>query len=124
MRDRTLWILQNAAGGLVLVLLGLHMTITHLPALVGAFNPAGSDPVSWANVVARGHSPGFLAMYVALLGTGLLHGLIGLRGLLLELDPRPALRRGIGVALPVAGVALFVAGTWAAWASFALAQSA
>jgi succinate dehydrogenase hydrophobic anchor subunit len=121
MRDRGLWIWQIGAGVALVVLLGLHMMITHLPYVLGVFNPAGANPVDWQNVIARGRETGFLAFYVLLLGAGLLHGLTGLRGILLELNPGPGLRRGIGVALLLGGIALFAFGTYAAFAAHAVA---
>ncbi len=120
MRDRGLWIWQLGAGVLLVFLLGLHMVVTHLPSL-GVFNPAGANAVDWQNVVARGRETGFLVFYVLLLGAGLLHGLAGLRGILLELNPGPGLRKLIGVGLLLAGIALFVFGTYAAFAAHALA---
>jgi len=122
MRDQRLWTWQIAAGGLVLLLLGAHMTVMHLDALVGAFNPAGGRPIDWANVVARGRTVTFFVGYVLLLGAALVHGLIGLRGILLELGPPADLGRALNGLLLVAGAGLFVLGTWAAWASFLLSR--
>lgn len=122
MRDRTLWILQIAAGGVVLVLLALHMGTMHLDATLGVANPAGGSPVDWGNVSARGRSAGFLVAYVLMLGAALVHGLLGLRGVLVELSPAPGLRRALAALLAALGVILFALGTWAAWAGFVLAR--
>jgi succinate dehydrogenase/fumarate reductase cytochrome b subunit len=124
MRDRTLWILQIAAGGMVLVLLAVHMATMHLDATLGVLNPAGGSPVGWDNVAARGRSIGFLAGYVLLLGAALVHGLLGFRGILLELSPAPAVRRTLAALLLGVGLGLLVLGSWAAWAGFALARGA
>jgi succinate dehydrogenase hydrophobic anchor subunit len=124
MRDRGLWIWQAGAGVLLVALLGMHMTVTHLPYVLGVGNPAGSNPVDWQNVVARARETGFLVFYVMLLGAGLLHGLIGLRGILLELAPGPGLRKVIGPGLLLAGLALFAFGTYAAFAAHAVALRA
>jgi succinate dehydrogenase hydrophobic anchor subunit len=125
MRDQKLWTWHLAAGVVILVLLGLHMTVMHLNITVPlkGLNPAGGHPIDWANVVARGRSAAFMASYVILLGAALFHGLYGLRNILFELDPVRWLKRTISVVLLVGGIGLFVVGTWAAVASFSLARA-
>jgi len=123
-RDQRLWTWHVAAGLVILLLLGLHMIIMHLDALVGVFNPAGGHPIEWANVVARARSLFFMVSYVLLLGAALFHGLYGLRNLLFELNPGRTIKQVLGALLLVGGIALFGLGTWAAWASFVLAKSA
>jgi succinate dehydrogenase hydrophobic anchor subunit len=123
MRDQQLWTWHIGAGVVILVFLGLHMAIMHLEAIVGIFNPAGGHPIAWANVVARAKSAFFMVTYVVLLGTALFHGLYGLRNIVFELNPRPGMRKAVGGLLVGGGVVLFGMGTWAAWASFALARS-
>lgn len=115
MQDKRLWTWHLAAGLVILVLLGLHMAVMHLDATLGIFNPAGGHPIDWANVVARGQTLFFTLTYVLLLGVALFHGFYGLRNILLELNPGPGLKTAIGWLLIIAGVALFVFGTWAAW---------
>ncbi len=122
MRDQKLWTWHLAAGAIILVLLGLHMVIMHLDALVGIFNPAGGHPIDWANVVARGQSLAFTATYILLLGAGLFHGLYGLRNILFELDPAPPLKRALSWVLLLVGVGLFILGTWAAWVGHQVAS--
>ncbi|MGE5236265.1 MAG: hypothetical protein ACM3O7_07960 [Acidobacteriota bacterium] len=123
MRDQKLWTWHVLAGLVILVLLGLHMAIMHLDAILGIFNPAGGHPVDWANVVARARSASFTVTYVILLGVALFHGLYGLRNILLELNPSAWLRRVVGAVLLLAGLGLFAYGTWAAIASHLLAKS-
>lgn len=125
MRDQKLWTWHIAAGAVILVLLGLHMTIMHLDGIAhfAGLNPAGGRPVDWGNVVARGKSAAFAVTYVLLLGAALFHGLYGLRNILLELDPPGLLKKAIGVVLLIAGVGLFAFGTWAALAGRALARA-
>lgn len=121
MVDKKLWTWHLVAGLAILVLAGLHMAIMHLDAALGIFNPAGGHPIDWPNVLARGQSLFFTLTYVLLLGVALFHGLYGLRNILLELNPGPGLRSVIGWFLIIAGVALFVLGTWAAWESHQMA---
>jgi succinate dehydrogenase hydrophobic anchor subunit len=125
MRDQKLWTWHLAAGVVILILLGLHMTVMHLNVTVPlrGLNPAGGHPVDWANVVARGKSALFMLSYVILLGAALFHGLYGLRNILFELDPVAWLKRTISLVLLVGGIGLFVVGTWAAIAGFSLARA-
>lgn len=122
MRDQKLWTWHLAAGAIILFLLGLHMGIMHLDALLGIFNPAGGHPIDWANVVARGQSMAFTVTYILLLGAALFHGLYGLRNILFELDPAPPLKKALSWVLILVGVGLFIFGTWAAWVGHQVAS--
>jgi succinate dehydrogenase / fumarate reductase membrane anchor subunit len=123
MRDQGLWTWHVGAGIVILVFLGLHMGIMHLDYVLGIFNPAGGHPIDWANVVARGKSAFFMLTYVVLLGAALFHGLYGLRNILFELNPSAGTKSFLSWILIFSGVSLFIAGTWAAWVSFQLAQT-
>jgi succinate dehydrogenase hydrophobic anchor subunit len=123
-RDQRLWTWHIGAGAVILVLLGLHMTVMHLDAIVRVFNPAPGEPVDWANVVARSKSVFFLVTYVLLLGTALFHGFYGLRNILFELNPGAPAKKAMNGLFLVAGLVLFAIGTWAAWAGFTVARSA
>jgi len=123
MRDQKLWTWHFAAGVVVLVFLGLHMTIMHLEAIVGIFNPQGMHPIEWKSVVQRMKSTFFAVTYVILLGAALFHGLYGLRNILFELNPPAALKTAIAWVLLLGGAGLFAVGTWAAWAGLALART-
>ena len=116
-RDQKLWTWHMAAGLLILALLGLHMGIMHLDALLGIFNAAGTHPIEWQNVATRSQSLFFMVTYVLLLGAALFHGLYGLRNILFELGPASPLKRSINWVLLVLGLGVFAFGTWAAWAS-------
>ena len=123
MRDQGLWTWHVIAGVVILIFLGLHMAIMHLDAVLGIFNPAGGHPIDWANVVARGKSVFFMVTYVVLLGAALFHGLYGLRNIIFELNPPNGLKTAVSWLMVLAGVGLLCVGTWAAWASFRLAQT-
>ncbi len=125
MRDQKLWTWHVAAGIVILILLGLHMTIMHLDQIVRipSLNPAGGEPIDWDNVVARGKTVCFTATYILLLGAALFHGLYGLRNILFELDPGSGLRKALSALLIVVGLGLFVLGTLSALAGFTLARS-
>jgi len=125
MRDQKLWSWHVAAGIVILVLLGLHMTIMHLDEILRftSLNPAGGEPIDWQNVVARGKMVFFAVTYVLLLGAALFHGLYGLRNILFELIQGAGAKKAVSVLLIVVGLGLFVLGTLSALASFALARS-
>ena len=122
-RDHKLWTWHLAAGLLIFFLLGLHMAIMHLDALLGLFNPAGGHPIDWANVAARSQSLFFAVTYVLLLGAALFHGLYGLRNILFELGPSAALKQTLSWLLILIGLGLFIVGGWAAWASLQTAAT-
>jgi succinate dehydrogenase / fumarate reductase membrane anchor subunit len=123
-RDQGLWTWHLVAGVVILVLLGLHMTIMHLDEIVRVFSPAAGEPIDWANVAERGKSVFFLVNYVVLLGAALFHGLYGLRNILFELNPAGGVKKGLNALFLVAGFALFVFGSWAAWAGFTVSRGA
>ena len=122
MRDQRLWTWHVGAGAVILLLLGLHMTVMHLDAFVRVFNATAEEPIAWSNVFARGQSTFFLVSYVLLLGAALFHGFYGLRTIVFELNPGDGLKKAVNGALVAAGLALFLFGTWAAWASFEFAR--
>jgi succinate dehydrogenase / fumarate reductase membrane anchor subunit len=123
MRDQRWWTWHILASVVILVFLGLHMVIMHLEAIVGIFNPDGGHPIEWGNVLARMKSAGFMVSYIVLLGAALFHGLYGLRNILFELNPGAGIKKALNLLFVVGGLALFVFGAWAAWQSFALAQT-
>ncbi len=126
MRDQSLWTWHLAAGAVILVLLGLHMLIMHLDAILplAVSAPNGGQPIDWANVVARGKSVFFMVTYVLLLGAALFHGLYGLRNILFEMNPKSGTKTVLTGLILVVGITLFAVGTWAAWAGFTVARGA
>jgi len=123
MRDQRLWTWHLAAGAVILVLLGLHMTVMHLDAIVGVFNAAGAHPTDWTSVVARAKTGFFTFSYIVLLGAALFHGLYGFRNILFELGPGPGLKKALNAVLTLGGLCLFAFGTWAAWVAGTLART-
>ena len=123
MRDQRLWTWHLGAGAVILVLLGLHMTVMHLADVARIFNPDPAEPIAWANVAARARSVFFLVSYILLLGAALFHGFYGLRNIVFELNPGAGAKKALSGVLVVAGLVLFVVGTWAAWAAFQAART-
>ena len=123
MRDQRLWTWHVLAGLVILVGLGLHMAIMHLDVLLGIFNSQDPHPIAWANVIDRAKMGFFTISYIVLLGAALFHGLYGLRNILCELGLGAGARKGLNLVLTTGGLALFVFGTWAAWAAGVLART-
>ena len=88
-----MWTWHLGAGVVILVLLGLHMTIMHLDAIVGVFNPHGGQPDRLGERGRAGQERVLHGDLHLLLGAALFHGLYGLRNILFELNPAPAPRR-------------------------------
>ena len=124
MKDQGMWTWHIGAGVVILVFLGLHMAIMHLDTALGLmFSPAGGHPIDWANVVARAQSSFFTVTYVVLLGAALFHGFYGTRNIIFELGPPRGVKTAVNWLFLLAGVVLFVVGTWAAWATSQLVQT-
>lgn len=123
MRERTWWAFHVGSALVVLGLLGLHMAIMHLDTMLGWFNPEGLKPIAWESVLQRARMGFFTVSYIVLLGAALFHGLYGLRNILFELGPGPAVKKGLNALLTVGGLVTFVYGAWAAWAATALART-
>ena len=123
MRDQQLWTWHIIAGIVILVFLGLHMAIMHLDTLLGLFTPPGVKPIDWASVALRAKQGFFMVSYIVLLAAALFHGLYGLRNIVFELGPAAGTKKALNVIFTVGGLALFVFGSWAAWASHAIANT-
>ena len=116
---------RDTSGVIILVLLGAHMLAMHMSGVlpIDRLNPAGDNPLDWANVVARGREVSQVVGYILLVGVGLFHGLYGLRNILFELTPAPGLKKLISVVLLLLGLGLFVFGAWSAVAARTMALS-
>jgi succinate dehydrogenase / fumarate reductase membrane anchor subunit len=122
MRETKYWTWHMAAGVVIFILLGLHMTTMHLGGLTGLFvsHPAEGS-VAKINSQARDARMLFTAGYILLLGIALYHGLYGLRTILFELTLKPAAEKAVSAILLILGVALFGLGSWAAIAAHSAA---
>ena len=114
MRESTLWILHIFAGVIILVLLGLHMFIMHLDAILGFLNVGYENTVSSATVFERSKQVFFVVTYILLLGTALYHGFYGLRNILFELSLKRGMEKSLNLFLSVGALFLFLYGTYVA----------
>jgi len=120
MKESTWWLVQFLTGLLLVLLLGSHMGVMHLGDLFAfVWRPAeGGEAIAWASVLGRGRQLGFFVIYVGFLFVALLHGLYGLRNVLIEALAKWKLDRPIGWLLAAAGAGLFAYGAWATWMTF------
>jgi succinate dehydrogenase / fumarate reductase membrane anchor subunit len=122
MRESRLWLWHILSAVVILVLLGVHMGIMHLDAVLRSVGIGSGDPVQAAEVFHRSQQIIYMASYILLLGAGLFHGLYGLRSMLFELSLSKALEKAIGGVCAIAGIALFVYGSYAAIVVFQMKE--
>ena len=106
-REKTwLWLYKIIAGVLIVFLLGLHFVINHLVAPEGL--------LSWSDVVAYYQNPIIPIIEIIFLIVVVSHSLIGLRSIILDLNPSAAILRGVDILFMVVGVVSIVYGIWLA----------
>ena len=86
----------------------------HMAALLSSIGIGSGDPVESAEVFHRSQQLIYMVTYILLLGAALFHGLYGLRSMLLELSLSKGMERAIGSVCSVAGVVLFIYGSYVA----------
>jgi len=124
MKETKYWFWHMFAGLIILVLLGIHMITVHLSFLLGWFNPAGGEAINWENLVARGRLFIYTFIYILLLAAALYHGLYGFRTILFEVGLKGGFQRVINALFIIAGICLFVLGSWTATKFYFMAQAA
>ena len=115
MRESKLWFLHIITAIIILVLLGSHMGIMHMGSILNSLGFNFSDhPTNSGEVFQRSRQVLFMFVYIALLGTALFHGLYGLRSIFYELSLPKVIEKTVGRVLCVAGIALFLYGSYVA----------
>ena len=101
-----LWLIKIIAGLLIVILLGLHYVVNHLIAPEGL--------LSYADVVRYYQNPVIPTIEIAFLIFAVSHSLIGVRSILLDLNPSQKWMRVINPLLVGLGVAAVTYGVWLA----------
>jgi len=114
MRESRLWFWHILSAIVILVLLGVHMGTMHLGAILSSIGIGSRDPVKSAEVFHRSQQLTYMVTYILLLGAALFHGLYGLRSMLFELSLSKGMENMIGSVCAVAGIVLFIYGTYVA----------
>ena len=100
------WLLKILTGLLIVIFLGIHFVVNHLVA------PGGL--LTYADVVAYFQNPLIVVMEISFLILVVIHSFLGLRSILLDLNPSPTVLRMANFVLVVIGTAAAIYGTWLA----------
>lgn len=101
-----LWLVKMITGPILVVLLLIHFVVNHFIAETGL--------LTYADVVAYYRNPIVPAMEILFLVTVVTHALIGLRGILLDLNPARRLLKVMDWGLVLTGIAAIAYGIWLA----------
>jgi succinate dehydrogenase hydrophobic anchor subunit len=99
-----LWLFKIVAGLMIVVLLGLHFVVNHLLA------PGGL--LTHAEVVQYYQIPIIPFIEVVFLVFVIAHALVGLRSILLDLNPSNAVLRVTDILFWLAGIGFSIYGIW------------
>ncbi len=99
-----LWMIKILTGPLLVILLFIHLLVNHFLGQTGL--------LTYADVVAYYRNPIIPIMEILFLATVVTHSLIGLRGILLDLNPARRLLKVIDGGLILLGIAALTYGIW------------
>ena len=91
-----IWLAKIASGVVVFAILAIHLVVNHMVASGGL--------LSYADVVAYYANPIVPVMEGSFLVFVVCHALLGVRGIALDLNPRPAIVRAMDIALAALGI--------------------
>jgi len=100
------WLIKIFAGILIVFLLGVHIVVNHLVA------PGGL--LTYADVVAYYQHPAIVVMEIGFLVVVITHSFLGIRSIILDLNPSPAMLRAANMILLIVGSAAVIYGIWLA----------
>ena len=99
-----LWLLKIVTGVLLVVLLGIHLVVNHFVAENGL--------LTYADVIAYYQNPIIPVMEICFLASVATHSLIGLRGIVLDLNPSRIFLKVFDVILVIVGISAVAYGIW------------
>ncbi len=103
-----LWLSKFITGGLIIVLIAIHLVVNHFAAEGGL--------QTYADVVRYFSNPAIVFMEIVFLIVVVAHSLVGLRGVILDLNPTKSVMGVIDWVLGILGVGSIVYGIWLALA--------
>lgn len=112
MRTTRLQLLLMLTGVVIAVLLGIHMVVINLDAVLGFFGVDAAEPTSWGSMIGRSRQGIWAGLYIVLLAAVLYHALYGLRGIILEVTSSIKTGRIITWSFIIVGVIVFGWGSY------------
>jgi len=103
-----LWLIKIITGPLLLLVLGLHFTVNHY---LGSMS---SGLMTYDDIIRYFQNPLIVAIEILFLVTVVTHSLIGLRGIILDLNPSRNTLTIVTWLLVLLGVSAVVYGIWLA----------
>ena len=113
MRNTYLQLIHMVTGVFIAILLGIHMVIMHLDAILGFFGVQITHVTSWDSMMGRARQGLWVGIYIPLLALALYHGLNGLRNVLIEVIPSATGKRVMTWILIIVGIVFLVLGIYA-----------
>ena len=101
-----LWLSKFITGALIVILIGVHLVVNHFTAEGGL--------QSYEDVIAYFSNPGIVLMEIVFLIVVVAHALVGLRSVILDLNPARGLMAVIDWVLGLLGVGSIAYGIWLA----------
>jgi succinate dehydrogenase/fumarate reductase cytochrome b subunit len=101
-----LWIFKILTGPLLVILLGVHLIVNHLVAETGL--------LTWSDVVLYFDNPWIVLMEITFLATVVTHSLLGIRGIILDMNPKRKLLKTLDWVLFIFGTCVTLYGLWLA----------
>jgi succinate dehydrogenase / fumarate reductase membrane anchor subunit len=105
-----IWLIKIVTGPLLLLVIGLHFTVNHY---MGSMS---SGLMTYEDIVAYYQNPLIPAIEIVFLVTVVAHSLIGLRGIILDMNPSRRVLNVVTWLLVVFGVFSVGYGVWLALA--------
>jgi succinate dehydrogenase / fumarate reductase membrane anchor subunit len=102
-----LWLYKIIAGLVIVVLLGVHFVVNHLVAPEGL--------LTYTDILRYYTIPVVPFMELVFLIFVISHALVGMRSIILDLNPSNAILRVVDVVFLVAGIGFSVYGAWLIW---------
>ncbi len=97
------WFFQIITGILLLVLVSLHLYVTHF---------ASEKALDYSSVIGRLSSPGFKVLYAVLLLAVVYHGINGMRAIFLDLTMSDVTKRIVNILSLIVALLLFGYGVY------------
>lgn len=103
-----LWLYKIIAGLMIVVIMGVHLVVNHLAAPNGL--------LTYAEVVTYFQNPLIVTMEIAFLVFVVSHALVGMRSILLDLNPSDGVLKAVDIFLWLFGAGSIIYGIWLALA--------